>query len=264
MLGQARVEHACHRRVPDEHLGDALGVVAVPVHAHRERLDPAQHEPAVERARAPRPTAFWVNASCSPSSSSLADQRARRRRRSGRRGTWWWSARRRRRRARAAAAGRARRRCCRRRAGRRPACATSATAAMSTMPSSGLVGVSIQTTRVVGRSAARSGVEVGEVDGRVLDAPRREDLVDQPEGAAVGVVRDHQVVAGAHEHAQQHVARAPCRERERAGVPAALQGGETLLAARCGWGSAAGVLVAARRVPPTPSWAKVDDRCRSG
>ena len=49
VLGQARVEHPGHGGVPGEHLGDALGVVAVPLHPHRERLDAAQREPVVER-----------------------------------------------------------------------------------------------------------------------------------------------------------------------------------------------------------------------
>ena len=35
----------------DEHRGDGLRVRAVPFHAHRERLDPAEHQVAVERAR---------------------------------------------------------------------------------------------------------------------------------------------------------------------------------------------------------------------
>ena len=81
------------------------------------------------------------------------------------------------------------------------------------------------------------GVEVAEVDGGVLDAPRREDLVDQPVRAAVGVVRDDDVVAGAQEHPQQHVARRPCpsRTRGRAGRPPAPP---DTPAARCGWGCA--------------------------
>ena len=113
--------------------------------------------------------------------------------------------------------------------------ATSATAAMSAMPSSGFVGVSHQTTRVVGPQRRAQGVEVGEVDRRVLDAPRREHLVDQPERAAVGVVRDDDVVAGAQQHAQQDVARrpSPTRTRGRAGRPPARPGTP---AARCGWG----------------------------
>ena len=88
------------------------------------------------------------------------------------------------------------------------------------------------------------GVDVAEVDRGVLDAPRREDLVDQPERAAVGVVRDDDVVAGAQEHPQQHVARAHARA-ERAGVPAALQRGQALLQRGAGGVRAARVLVAA-------------------
>ena len=47
---QARIEHLSHRRMAGEQLGDGAGVVAVALHAHRQRLDPAQHQVAVERA----------------------------------------------------------------------------------------------------------------------------------------------------------------------------------------------------------------------
>ena len=79
------------------------------------------------------------------------------------------SARRRRRRARAGAGGTASRTCCRRRRRAPRACATAATAAMSTIVSSGFVGVSTQTSRVASRHARVERVEVGEVGG----APRR-------------------------------------------------------------------------------------------
>ena len=48
--GQARVVHPLDRRVAGEQLGDPLGVVAVPLHPHREGLHPAQGQPGVERA----------------------------------------------------------------------------------------------------------------------------------------------------------------------------------------------------------------------
>ena len=40
----------------EQRLDERLGVVAVPLHAHRERPDAAQHEPRVERARRSRPS----------------------------------------------------------------------------------------------------------------------------------------------------------------------------------------------------------------
>ena len=48
VLRQPRVEDLRHPRVPGQHVGDPGGVLAVPVHAHRERLDAAQHQPRVE------------------------------------------------------------------------------------------------------------------------------------------------------------------------------------------------------------------------
>jgi cystathionine beta-lyase/cystathionine gamma-synthase len=41
----------------------------------------------------------------------------------------------------------------------------------------------------------QDGVEVGQRHRGVVDPPLREHLVDQPEGAAVGVVGDDEVVA---------------------------------------------------------------------
>ena len=46
---QARVVDGAHGGVGGEELHDLLGVVAVPLHAHRERLQAAQDEPGVER-----------------------------------------------------------------------------------------------------------------------------------------------------------------------------------------------------------------------
>jgi hypothetical protein len=78
----------------------------------------------------------------------------------------------------------------------------------------------------------------------VLDAPVAQHLVDQPERAAVGVVRDEDVVAGAQHRAEGRVGRAHAG-REGAGVPAALQRGEALLQGRPGRVAGAGVLVPA-------------------
>ena len=94
-----------------------------------------------------------------------------------------------------------------------------------------------------GPQGRAQGVDVAEVDRGVLHAPRREHLVDQPERAAVGVVREHDVVAGGQEHPQQHVA-GPHPGAERVGVPAALEGGEALLQRGAGGVGAARVLVA--------------------
>ena len=120
------------------------------------------------------------------------DDARRRRRRSGRRRTWSWSARRRRRRGSAAAGGTARRRCCRRPAARRPRGRPTASASMSPMLSSGLVGVSTQTSRVwPGRIAARTA-STSETGGRgcARGPTTCRDLVEEPEGAAVRVVGD--------------------------------------------------------------------------
>ena len=124
-----------------------MRVLAVLAHAHGERLDPAQHEPAVERARhgAER---LLQEAQALRDASGRSSPRSRRRRRSGRRGTSSSSGRRRRRRARAAAGGTASRTCCRRRGARRPRARPRPPLRMSTMFSSGFDGVSIQTSRV--------------------------------------------------------------------------------------------------------------------
>ena len=51
MVRQAGVEDTLDAGVPVEELGDASGVLAVLAHPYGERLDPAQHEPGVERPR---------------------------------------------------------------------------------------------------------------------------------------------------------------------------------------------------------------------
>ena len=104
-------------------LGDPLGVGAVPVHPHGQRLDAAQHQPGVERA-GDGAHRVLVEGQLVAELRRRRRPARRRRRRSGRPCTWWWSARRRRRRAPAAAAGRAWRTCCPRPAARRRSCAT--------------------------------------------------------------------------------------------------------------------------------------------
>src|SRR5215469_2628884 len=154
VLGQPWEVHLAHCGVVDEERSDLSGIRAVPVHPHAQCLDAAQHQERVERSRHGT-IAFWWNASCSPSSAS--------RRMSAPPTTslcppryfvvecTTTSA--------PSASG-----CCRygeanvlSTTSSAPASwAMSASAAMSAMPSSGLVGVSHHTTRVVGRSAART------------------------------------------------------------------------------------------------------------
>ena len=141
---QAGVEHALDRRVPVEEGRDRARVLAVLAHADGERLDPAQHEPRVERAGhgAER---LLQEAQPLARARRRSWRRSRRSRRSGRRGTSSSSGRRRRRRARAAAGGTASRTCCRRRGSRRPRAPRRPRARMSTTFSSGFDGDSTQT-----------------------------------------------------------------------------------------------------------------------
>ena len=192
-------------RVAGQEVDDLLGVVAVPVHPHRQRLEAAQGQPGVERP-GDRAHGVLVEADLLGQVEVARRPARRRRRRSGRRSTWWSSARRRRRRGSAAAAGTARRRCCRRPAAhpRRGRC--SASAAMSAMLSSGLVGVSTQTSLVCrGGSRPRTASRSRERRGAVRQPPALLDLVEEPVRAAVRVVGDHDVVAGPAERADQRV-----------------------------------------------------------
>ena len=50
MARKAWVEHRRKLRLLGQERGHLLGVVAVPLHAHRQRLQPAQREPGVEGA----------------------------------------------------------------------------------------------------------------------------------------------------------------------------------------------------------------------
>ena len=76
---------------------------------------------------------------------------------------------------------------------------------MSAMASIGLVGVSTQTTLVrPGPDRRADGVEVGQVRRSVCSTPHGPATArEEPVGAAVGVVGDDDVVAGA-EHGAQH------------------------------------------------------------
>src|SRR4029079_18876854 len=48
-----RIVHGSHPLMVFQESNDALGVVAVSVHPYGEGLDPAEHQPRVERARNP-------------------------------------------------------------------------------------------------------------------------------------------------------------------------------------------------------------------
>ena len=109
---------------------------------------------------------------------------------------------------------------------------------MSTMRSHGLLGVSIQTMRVAGVHAARDRVEVGEVDGVDGEPGRGVHLEGEADGAAVGVVGQQHVVAGARAGAAARPRRpGPTRTRSRGRRPRARRGGSP---ARCGWGCRCG------------------------
>ena len=82
---------------------------------------------------------------------------------------------------------------------------SSAIAAMSAIDSSGLVGVSTQISRVCGVIAARTASTSDQRDRGVLHTPLGEDLVDQPERSAVGVVGDDHVITGAQQRTQHAV-----------------------------------------------------------
>ena len=101
------------------------------------------------------------------------------------------------------------------------------TPAMSTTSRRGLVGVSTQISFVCGVHRGGQRVEVGLVDDRVLQAPAGQDLVDEPVGAAVEVVRQHDVIAGLADRGDQRVlGRQAGGERRRV---AALELAERLL-----------------------------------
>ena len=196
------------RGCAEQQLDHALGVVAVPLHPHRERLQPAQHQPGVERARRRRPSRSGGRRSARrrgrrrrrrhPRRLAPGRRRARRRRRrSARRSTSSSSARRRRRRAPAAAAGTASRRCCRRRAARPRRARSRRSAAMSAMREQ-RVGRRLDPDHLgaPGPDRGADGVEVGEVRPGVKSTPHGpRDPGDQPVRAAVRVVRDDHVVA---------------------------------------------------------------------
>ena len=98
------------------------------------------------------------------------------------------------------------------------------------------------------RRCRRGGVVHG--GGRVLQAPARGDLVDQPVGAAVRVVGDDDVVAGHAHRVQQGVLRGQPGGEGEASF-ALLQGGQVALERRAGRVGRAAVLVATAQPPDT-------------
>ena len=91
------------------------------------------------------------------------------------------------------------------------------------------------------------GSDVGGVDHRVVDAPGPEGLVDEPPGAAVGVVTEDEVVTGAQQNAQDDVGGGHAGG-ECATVLGSLEGGDGLLQGGDGGVAAAGVLEAAAQL----------------
>ena len=115
---------------------------------------------------------------------------------------------------------------------------------MSAMPSSGLVGVSTQTTRVrAGLDRGAHGVVVADGGDGVLDAPVPEDRVEEAVGAAVGVRGHDDVVAGASS-ARRTVSSAASPEANANAALATLERGEPGLERGARRVGAAAVLVA--------------------
>ncbi len=115
---------------------------------------------------------------------------------------------------------------------------------MSAMDSSGLVGVSTMISLVCGVIGRAHRVEVGQRHRRVVDPPLGEHLVDEPEGAAVGVVGHHDVIAGT-QHRTQRAVGGGHPGAERAPERRLLHRGQRRLQRRAGRVAGAGVLEAA-------------------
>ena len=140
-------------------------------------------------------------------------------------------------------------------------CATPASASMSPMLSSGLVGVSTQTSRGLAGPDRGARPRRRRTTGAAVcsQPPRLLDLGEQPVGAAVRVVGDDHVVAGRAQRLQQRVlGREPAGEREaRARPPRAPRGSPR---GRCGsgWrgGSTRSRRAARRRRPACRCWSR--------
>ncbi|CAM5665895.1 hypothetical protein SSPIM334S_07589 [Streptomyces spiroverticillatus] len=246
VLGQARVEDLGDLGVGGQHVGDARRVLAVPVHAYGEGLDPAQHQPGVEGTgdgthrvlmehqllgdsgvvgdeRTPDDVRVPAHVLGGRVHDDVRAQRDR---------------------------------------------------LLEVGAGEGVVDDELRARRVrdlrdggdvrdpeqrvggrldphdlrTGRERGPDRRRVGGVGDRPLHAPARDDLGEEPEGAAVRVVRDDDVVAGRQERTQQAVLGSQPRS-EGEPAPAALQGGEVLLQGGAGRVGAAAVLVTAAQAP---------------
>ena len=232
--GQAGVEHALDRR--DARRGSAAIARAFSQcwrMRTRERLDPAQHEPARRTGPGTAPSDFCRKRSRSASAVVVRARRSRRSRRSGRRGTSWSSGRRGRRRARAAAGGTARRRCCRRRAARRRRARPRRRGGCRRRSAAG--STASRPRRVVTSSPRCDGEVLVELLGRDVGeavALRLVDLRGHPVDAAVDVGDQHDALARVDEVHQRRRRAEPGRERDP--VLGALEARERRLERRAG------------------------------
>ena len=209
-----------------EQRDDGRRVRAVTIHAHAERLEPAQHEVAVERRRHRADRVLQEPQLVGPLVVVERDEAADdvgvtaevlRRRVHDDVGAL----------AAAAAGGTASRTCCRRRRARRARARTRRSRRCRRPSSIGFVGVSIHTMRVVSRHTAVERVGLAEVGGAPREPGRRVHLRDEPERAAVRVVRDDDVIAGPQQPQHRVLGREAAREREP--VRRALERGEARL-----------------------------------
>ena len=226
---QARIEHVLDARVPLEQHGDRHRVLAVLAHAHGERLDAAQHEPA-------RRTGPGRRRATSAGSRGARRSSGRSSRRSRRSTSEWppryfvveWTT---------TSAPSSSGRC---RYGvanvlsttsiAPTSCAASAAARMSTMFSSGFVGDSIQTMRVFSSRCSREVRRTRPPARSRTVALRLVDLREHPVDAAVDVGDQDDALAGIDEvHDRRRRAEA---RRERDAVVGALERREALLQRR--------------------------------
>ncbi len=107
--------------------------------------------------------------------------------------------------------------------------------------------------RLPGPDRGAHGVEVGQVDLGVVDAPRAGDARDEPVGAAVRVVGHDDVVAGAEHGAQHDVLGAEARGEGEGASGGPFERGEALLERGAGRVGAAAVLVAGAETGAQPA-----------
>ena len=204
--------HLPDRGMSVEPAGDRLGVAAVGFHADRQGLQASEREVGVHRAGHGADRVDQELEALAPL--GVASRRSRRRSgRSVRRGTSSRCGRRRRPRARSAAAVPASRTCCRPRPARRPRGRRLTPPRCRRSSACGLDGVSTQTKRVSRAEPATHRIEVGQVAGVVLQAPRPlRTLSSSRIRAAVDVVAEEHVIAGAEREQQRST---PRRSRSR-------------------------------------------------